>query len=113
MIIFIAAGGWTLPTCVDSYLILLHSPYYRRATQVAKSLHESRPKDVTYETKSFPRDAFHEFRIATLARFNKPADFHRSCPLVYTQHPDGSPNEIIGGCDAFVNLAKHKYGLDL
>eukprot|EP00461_Guttulinopsis_vulgaris_P003564 UN03565 len=72
-------------------------PYFQKAVNHSKTL-----SGVAVRVVELSRDDFHAFRVKTLESMGKDANFHRTCPFVFTESEAQVPQTVIGGCDAFL-----------
>ena len=87
-------------------------PYYQKALSVGQQLESQFPNSVVIVNKVFSRDDFHKFRQQELKKLGHGPDYHKTCPMVYTESAVGHhPGALIGGCDDFINIARTEYKL--
>jgi hypothetical protein len=81
-------------------------PYYQKALVTAEEIKAANPDNVVWEKRQLTRDDFHVERVKILQKLGHNADYHKTCPLVYTALKN-VPKAIIGGASDFENVARY------
>jgi len=83
-------------------------PYFQKAVKEAKEYSEKHTEELSYSVIEVTKPEFSDLRIKTLAKLNKSADSHKTCPLVYTALKN-VPKDFIGGSDSLHTFLVTEY----